>query len=116
MMMRPSNSGTATWVATSSGLMPSSLSCHCDRELVRHSPCRIGISSAARCATFQVSSLPPAETVAGTAPPAASTVVTIASADFSRSSMSGSAVRSEAQYTGSARPPASSIALHSAST
>ena len=29
---------------------------------------------------------------------------------------SGSAVRSDAQYTGSARPPASSIALHSAST
>ena len=69
MMMRPSNSGTATCVATSSGLRPSSLSCHCDRELVRHSPCRIGMSSAARCATFQVSSVPPAETAAGTAPP-----------------------------------------------
>src|SRR6476660_6142757 len=49
VMMRPSNSGTATWVATSSGDSPPSLSCHCARELVRHRPCRIGMSSAARC-------------------------------------------------------------------
>ena len=66
--MRPSNSGTATWVATSSGDMPSSLSCHCARELVRHSPCRIGMSSAARCATFQVSSVPPARDGGGYGP------------------------------------------------
>ena len=50
VMIRPSNSGTATWVATSSGDSPSSLCCHCARELVRHRPCRIGTSSAARCA------------------------------------------------------------------
>ena len=44
--------------------------------------------------------------VAGLAPPAASTVVTRASAVPSSSSSSGSAVRSDAQYTGSGRPPA----------
>ena len=49
------------------------------------------------------------------APPAASTVVTIASAVPSSSSSPASAVRSDAQYTGSARPPASSMARHSAS-
>ncbi len=73
------------------------------------------MSSAARWATFQLSSLPPAVTVAGVAPPAASTVVTIASAVVSRSSSPASAVRSDAQNTGSGRPPASSMAPHSAS-
>ena len=73
------------------------------------------MSSAARCATFQVSSFPPADTAAGVAPPAASTVVTKASALCSASSSSGSAVRSDAQYTGSGRPPSLSMARHSAS-
>ncbi len=67
--MRPSNSGTATWVATSSGLMPSSLPTHWARELVRHSPCRIGMSRAARCSTFQLSSSPPADDGRRVAPP-----------------------------------------------
>ncbi len=59
------------------GLSPSSLSRHWLRELVRHRPCRIGMSRAARCATFQLSSSPPADAVAGLSPPAASTVTTM---------------------------------------
>ena len=86
------------------------------RELVRHSPCRIGISRAARCLTFQLSSSPPAVTIAGTAAPAASTVTTIASTPLSNSRSSGSGVRSEVPYTGNGRAPARSIAQHSAST
>ena len=74
------------------------------------------MSSAARWATFQVSSLPPADAVAGVDPPAASTVVTNASAVPSNSNSSVSAVRNDAQNTGSGLPPASSMARHSAST
>ena len=37
-MIRPSNSGTATCVATSSGLMPSSLARHCARETGQAQP------------------------------------------------------------------------------
>ena len=65
MMIRPSNSGTATWVATSSGVSPSSESAQVARLQVRHSPCRIGMSSAASAATSQSSSSPPAVAVAG---------------------------------------------------
>lgn len=36
--------------------------------LVRHRPCRIGMSRAARCSTFQLSSSPPAPAVAGLSP------------------------------------------------
>ena len=79
MMMRPSNSGTATCVATSSGDRPSSDSAQSLRLVVRHSPCRIGTSSPASLRTSQPSSSPPAEAFAGRVPPAASTVVMSAS-------------------------------------
>lgn len=58
----------------------------------------------------------PAPAVAGLVPPAARTVTTSASASRSVSSSAGSAVRSDEQNTGSARPPASSTASHRAST
>ena len=64
----------------------------------------------------QASSSPPADAVAGFVPPAASTVTTSASASRSRSSRAGSAVRSEAQYSGIGRPPAASIASQRACT
>ena len=73
------------------------------------------MSSAARCATFHASSVPPAPTAAGVAPPAASTVVIIASAEPNSSIRSSSAVRRDAQNTGNGLPPAFSIASHSAS-
>ncbi|SKZ71930.1 Uncharacterised protein [Mycobacteroides abscessus subsp. abscessus] len=116
MMMRPSNSGTATCVATSSGESPSSLASQSARGPVRHSPCRIGMSSAARRSMFHASSSPPADAVAGVAPPAARTVTTSASAVASNSMRSSGAVRNEAQKIGIGRAPCSSIAAHSAST
>ncbi len=116
MISRPSNSGTATWVATSSGERPSSLPAHVSRLVVRQSPCRIGTSSAASSATSQASSSPPADALAGFVPPAASTVTTMASAARSVCRSAGSACRSDAQNTGRAWPPASSTAVHSAST
>ena len=79
MMIRPSNSGTATWVATSSGLIPSSEAAQEARSQVRQSPCRMGMSRAASARTSQASSSSPADAVAGLVPPAASTVVTRAS-------------------------------------
>ena len=97
VMSRPSNSGTATWVATSSGDSPSSLSAQVARLVVRQRPCRIGTSSAASSATSQASSSPPAEAPAGFVPPAASTVTTMASAAASVRRSAGSAWRSEAQ-------------------
>ncbi len=116
MMRRPSNSGMATWVAASSGVSPSLLPAHWAREVVRHRPCRIGTSSPASAPMSHSSSAPPAPAAAGSSPPAASTVTTIASAARSASIIAGSAVRSDEQNTGSARPPAVSIASASACT
>ena len=65
VMIRPSNLGTATWVATSSGDRPSSLAAQSSREPVRHRPCRIGMSRAARRSMFQASSSPLADAAAG---------------------------------------------------
>ena len=93
MMIRPSNSGTATWVATSSGVSPSSEFAQTRGDQVRHSPCRIGMSSAASAATSQASSSPPAVAVAGLVPPAASTVTISASKVPSWASRSSGAPR-----------------------
>ena len=79
VMIRPSNSGTATWVATSSGDMPSSEPAHQARSEVRQSPCSMGMSRAANARTSQPSSSSPADAVAGRVPPAARTVVIRAS-------------------------------------
>ena len=114
VMIRPSNSGTATCVATSSGDIPSSLAAQLSRDEVRHKPCRIGTSRRASCSMFQLSSSPPADAVAGVAPPAARTVTTSASATASCASRSSGAVRSDAQKMGRARPPLSSMASHRA--
>ncbi len=96
MIRRPSNSGTAIWLAASSGESPSSFSSQSARELVRQSAWRIGTSSAASAPASHDSSSPPAEAPAGLVPPAASTVVTSASARPSSASSSGSGERSEA--------------------
>ena len=95
MMTRPSNSGTATWFAASSGLTPSSSPSQSSRERVRHRACRIGTSSAASAPVSQLSSSSPALAVAGFDPPAASTVVTRTSAcrSTATSSSSGRAQR-----------------------
>ena len=62
-MIRPSNSGTATWVAASSGRQPVVAGRpRRARLVVRHRPCRIGTSSAASAPTSQASSSPPALT------------------------------------------------------
>ena len=116
MMIRPSNSGTATWVATSSGLIPSSEEAQEARSQVRQSPCRMGMSKAASARTSQASSSSPAEAVAGLVPPAASTVVTRASRVPRKSIRSAGASRSEVAKMGTAAPPAASIASASAST
>ncbi len=116
VMIRPSNSGIATWVAVSNGDSPSSFSSHDSRLDVRHNPCRIGTSSAASAPTSHASSSPPADAFAGFVPPAASTVTISASACLSVSSSSGSAVRSDEQNTGSGFPPLASIASHNACT
>ena len=116
MMMRPSNSGTATCVATSSGDRPSSDSAQSLRLVVRHSPCRIGTSSPASLRTSQPSSSPPAEAFAGRVPPAASTVVIRASYVPRCSMRSSGASRREAAKTGTPTPPASSIASARAET
>ncbi len=96
VISRPSNSGTAIWLAASSGETPSSFSSQALRELVRQRAWRIGTSSAASAPASQASSSPPADASAGLVPPAASTVVTIASAARSASISSGSGLRSEA--------------------
>ncbi|CAM5593203.1 hypothetical protein STANM309S_00550 [Streptomyces tanashiensis] len=116
VMRRPSNSGTATWLAASRGDRPSSFSSQAAREPVRHSACRIGTSSAASAPASQASSSPPACASAGLVPPAARTVVTIASAVRRVSTSSVSGARRDATYSGRARAPASSIAPHRAST
>ncbi|CAM5474463.1 hypothetical protein SCALM49S_05829 [Streptomyces californicus] len=116
MISRPSNSGTAIWVAASSGETPSSFSSQALRGLVRQSAWRIGTSSWVSAPASHDSSSPPADASAGLVPPAARTVVTMASAERSVSTRSSSGVRREATYSGSGRPPASSTAVHSAST
>jgi len=116
VMIRPSNSGIAIWVAASSGVSPSPLPAHWARDEVRHRPCRIGTSSPASAPTSHSSSEPPAPAVAGTRPPDASTVTTTASAARSVSISAGSAVRSDEQYTGSGRPPAAVTASARACT
>ncbi len=109
MMIRPSNSGMAIWLAESSGVTPSSDAAHSSRELVRHSPCSTGTSRAAIRSTSQASSSPPAPADAGTLPPAASTVTTSASKPASASYSSSGADRSDPAKTGTptARPVAS---------
>src|SRR6478736_1224986 len=102
VMIRPSNSGTATWVATSSGDRPSSEPAQDSRDQVRHRPWRMGMSSAASSLTSQPSSSPPADALAGVVPPAASTVTINASSSPSAVSRSGGAVRSEEQNIGTA--------------
>ena len=115
MMIRPSNSGTATCVATSSGLMPSSEAAHDARSQVRQSPCKIGMSRAASARTSHASSSPPAAAVAGLVPPAASTVVIKASQVPRYSIRSEGASRNEVAKIGTPVPPAASTALASAS-
>lgn len=116
MISRPSNSGTATCDAASSGESPSSLSSHAARLEVRHSAWRIGTSSAASAPASHASSSPPADASAGLVPPAASTVVTMASTPPSASSSSGSGERSDDTKIGTARPFAASMASHRTST
>ena len=116
VMTRPSNSGTATWFAASSGLTPSSSPSQSSRDRVRHRACRIGTSSAASAPVSQLSSSSPALAVAGFDPPAASTVVTRTSACRSTATSSSSGARSDEQNTGSGTPPASTTARHRAST
>ena len=113
-MMRPSNSGTAIWVATSSGVRPSSLAAQSLRGLVSASPWMMGMSSAASCATSQASSSPPAWAVAGFVPPAARTVVMAASMVASSSRSSVGAWRSDAVKMGMACAPWASMASHRA--
>ena len=102
VMIRPSNSGIATWLAESSGLTPSSDASHSARLLVRQSPCSTGMSRAAIRSTSQVSSSPPALASAGTVPPAASTVTISASRVPSASNRSSGAARSEPAKIGTA--------------
>ncbi len=116
VMIRPSNSGTATCVATSSGDIPSFDSAQAARLQVRQSPCRIGMSRAASARTSHASSSPPALAVAGLVPPAASTVVINASSVPRWASRSFGASRSEAAKIGSPIPPAASMASASVST
>ena len=117
VMIRPSNSGTATWVATSSGDSPSSESAHASRDQVRNCPCRIGMSSAATALTSHPSSSPPADAFAGVVPPAARTVTTSASSVPNASSRSGGAVRRDEQNIGTATAsPVASTASASAGT
>ncbi|CAB4721772.1 unannotated protein [freshwater metagenome] len=97
MMIRPSNSGIAIWVAESSGVTPSSEASHSSRLDVRHSPWSTGMSSAAIRATSHASSAPPALAVAGWLPPAASTVTTRASSVPRAAYSSSGAARSEAE-------------------
>ena len=62
-MIRPSNSGTATWVATSSGDRPSSLAAHCARDAGQAQALQDRARPARRAApTSQASSSPPAPT------------------------------------------------------
>jgi hypothetical protein len=100
VMMRPSNSGIAIWLAESSGVTPSSEASHSARLEVRHSPCRTGMSSARMRATSHASSSPPALAPAGVIPPAASTVTTNASSVPSASYSSSGAARSDTENTG----------------
>ena len=105
VMIRPSNSGTATWVATSRGERPSLESAQASRDHVRHSPCRIGMSSAASAVTSHASSSPPAVAVAGLVPPAASTVTINASKVASSAKRSSGAPRKDEQKIGTATAP-----------
>ena len=106
-MSRPSNSGTATCIAASSGDSPASDAAQAAWEVVRHRPCSTGTSRVASAPTSQLSS-PPALAVLAElpAPPAASTVTTRASTPASSSNSPVSAPRSEPQNTGSASAPA----------
>ena len=115
VMMRPSNSGTATWLATSSGDSPSSLASLLPRPRDGQ-PCRMGMSRAAKPFDVPCLVLPrPPTPPAGVVPPAARTMAMRASA-VPRSSMSSSgAVRNDEQNTGSGRAPAASMAAQSAS-
>ena len=70
---RPSNSGMATCVAASSGVSPVSEVSHASRELVAHTACSTGTSSAARAVASQSSAS------AAPDPPVASIVVSSAS-------------------------------------
>lgn len=115
VISRPSNSGTAIWVAASSGETPSSFSSQALRGLVRQSAWRIGTSSPVSAPASHDSSSPPADASAGLVPPAARTVVTMASAARSASISSASGVRRDATYSGRGRAPASSTAVHRAS-
>ena len=118
MISRPSNSGIATCIAASIGDNAAVDSSQAARDVVRHSPCSTGTSSSASAPASHASASPPALAVDATLPPAASTVVTSASAPASRSigPAPGASPRSDPQYTGSALAPRASIASHSVST
>ncbi len=81
---------------------PRSESAQASRDQVRHSPCRIGMSSAASAVTSHASSSPPAVAVAGLVPPAASTVTINASKVASGASRSSGAPRRDEQKIGTA--------------
>ena len=81
-MIRPSNSGMATCMAASIGVIELAAA-QSARELVRQIPCMIGMSRSARAPMLQAASSPPADASEGTTPPAASTVTISASQPLS---------------------------------
>ena len=115
MMIRPSNSGIAIWLAESSGVVPSPEASQSARLLVRQRPWITGMSRAAIRATSQASSSPPALAPLGVVPPAARTVTTRASSLPSSSYSESGAERSEALKIGTpTASPVASIASASA--
>ncbi len=111
-MMRPSNSGSATFIAVSSGLKPRSDASHCSRVMLLVMACSTGRSSWSDASTAQPGWVGPSLLMS----PIANEVVLISSETFARGSANSasaagrpffSIVRRDEVNTGSALTPRS---------